>query len=172
MAKSKKRGGKKRAASRRNNPGRKHKGTRRRRNPSNGFGDRAMMLAGGALAALAAGAGVLVGMSKIQPGQPISTYGIPAVGFLLGAAVAKSHPVLGAGVALGSVAAPFALPLTSKLLAATTPATTTTTTTTQPAATTAAATTAGIAAASRRLGLGAVHMGAVHMGQYRGAYAG
>lgn len=164
MAK-KKGGGKKRGASKRKNPSKK--GTRRRRNPRGGFGDRAMSLAGGALAGLAAGALVLVGMSKFQPGQPISTYGVPAVGLLAGAGIAKSHPILGAGIAIGSVAAPFALPVTSKILAATTPSTTTTTTTTP------TQTAAGIASALRRgLPMGAVYspMGAVHLGAVHPAY--
>jgi hypothetical protein len=160
MAKAKKRkstGGKRRA--RRSNPSNPR---RRRRNPRSGFGDNAMKMGGVALAALAGGALVLVGMSKIMPGQAISTYGVPAAGLLIGAALYKSHPEIGAGVAAGSIAGAFALPLASKTLtmlpASTTPAA-------QPAATTAA----GISAAMRRYNMNAVHMGAVHMGgpQYR-----
>ena len=168
---AKKKGGKKRGAHKRGNPSKKGGHRRRRRNPAEGFGDRAMKLAGGTLAALGAGTLVLIGISKIQPGQPISTYGIPALGFVAGAAIAKSHPMLGGGIALGSVAAPFTLPIASKLLATMQPASSTTTTMTTPAST-AAATTQGIATAYRRrmMGMGAVHMGAVHMGRSR-AYA-
>lgn len=113
---------------RRRASGRRREAPRRRRRNPEGFGDRAMKLAGGAVVALATGALVLVGMSKLAPTHPnVAEYGVPAAGFLLGAGIYKTHPTLGAGMALGSVAAPFALPLGSKLLAATTPASSSTT---------------------------------------------
>lgn len=172
MAKKRRKSGKaKRRRSNPSNPPRhrrrssgKRRVTRRRRNPAEGFGDRAMKLAGGALIALGTGALVMVGMSKLAPTYPnVAEYGIPAGGFLAGALLYKSHPTLGAGMALGSVAAPFALPLGSKILAATS------TTTTTPATTTTTA--AGIGRAMRAVQMGAVQrpMGAVQMGRaYRG----
>jgi hypothetical protein len=169
MAKKRKSGGRKKARKNPSNPprrrasGRRTKSNpprRRRRNPrGGGFGDRAVKLAGGAAIALIAGAGVLVGMSKLAPTYPnVAEYGVPLAGFALGAALYKSHPTIGAGLALGSVAAPFALPLGSKILNATNPA---------PASTTTTA--AGIAAVMRQMGAVQRPMGAVQMGRaYRG----
>jgi hypothetical protein len=170
MAKKRKSGGRKKARKNPSNPprrrasGRRTKSAparRRRRNPSGGFGDRAVKLAGGAAIALIAGAGVLVGMSKLAPTYPnVAEYGVPLAGFALGAALYKSHPTIGAGLALGSVAAPFALPLGSKILNATNPA---------PASTTTTA--AGIAAVMRQMGaVQARPMGAVQMGRAYRAY--
>ena len=126
-AMAKKKGGK-RKSPRRSNPSKK-KGSRgrRRRNPST-FWERAGKLAAGA--AVAVGTGVLVtyAQSKIMPGQAITLYGLPALAFLAGVGIARTMPTLGVGMALGSFAG-FATPLTSKLLAATTPTTPTTTTT-------------------------------------------
>jgi hypothetical protein len=149
---------------RRRSAGKRATHRRRRRNPE-GFADRAMKLAGGAIVALGTGALVMVGMSKLAPTYPnVAEYGLPAAGFLAGALVYKSHPTLGAGVALGSVAAPFALPLGSKILSATS-------STTTPTAT-PATTAAGIGRAMRAVQLGAVQqqrLGAVQMGRaYRG----
>lgn len=123
--------------------------TRRRRNPAaGGFVDRLTHLAGGALAAVGTGVLVIYGQSKLQP-APVAgattpatpsnlvLYGVPLAAFLAGTALAGKIPTLGAGVALGAFS-PFALPLASKMLAASTATTATTTTTTQPAATTAA----------------------------------
>ena len=171
MAKKRRSGGKKRRRSNPSNPprgrrrasARRSNPPRRRRNPREGFGDRALKLALGAGIALGTGALVMVGMSKLAPTYPnVAEYGVPAGGFLAGALLYKSHPTLGAGVALGSVAAPFALPLGSKLLAATQQQTTPATTTT---------TAAGIGRAMRAVQLAAVQrpMGAVQMGRaYRG----
>jgi hypothetical protein len=144
-----------RSAGKRSNP------SRRRRNPREGFADRAMKLALGAGIALGTGALTLVGMSKLAPTYPnVAEYGVPAAGFVAGALLYKSHPTFGAGVALGSVAAPFALPLGSKLLNAINPTPATTTTTA-----------AGIGRALRAVQMGSVQrpMGAVQMGRaYRG----
>lgn len=130
---------------------------RRRRNPREGFGDRAMKLAGGAIVALATGSLVVFGMGKLSATHPnIAEYGLPAAGFLTGVALYKTHPTLGAGMALGA-AAPFALPLGGKLLVAT------------QQTTTPATTAAGIGRAIRAAQMGAVQMGAVQMGRaYRG----
>jgi hypothetical protein len=104
--------------------------TRRRRNPANTFMDRAAKLAGLALVAVGTGVASTFAMSKLTPaGTTMSNlveYGIPAGVFLAGAAVMKSSPMLGAGMAAGAFA-PFVLPLTSKALTATAPATPTTT---------------------------------------------
>lgn len=105
-----------------------------------GFVDRLTHLAGGALVAVGTGVLVTYGQSKLQPatttpGSPsnLVLYGVPLAAFLAGTALAGKMPTLGAGVALGAFS-PFALPLASKMLAASTA----TTTTTQPAAATAA----------------------------------
>jgi hypothetical protein len=114
MAKRKNSGGKKRSHGKRpkkKNPGRRSP----RRNPA-GFGDRAMRLLGGAAVVLGTGIGVTYAMAKIAPGTNGSMYGIPAATFVVGAALAKKMPVLGAGMALGA-ATPFAVPLASRVLA-------------------------------------------------------
>jgi hypothetical protein len=126
---------------------------RRRRNPREDFADRAMKLGGGALLALGTGGLLIFGMGKLSATHPrLAEYGLPAAAFVSGAAVAKSHPILGGGIAIGALS-PFALQVGSKLLTmspATTPATTTTTA-------------AGIARAIRAVQLGAVQrpLGAV-----------
>lgn len=111
-----------------------------------------MKLAGGALATLVSGVVVTVAISKAPATWgKAAEYGIPAAAFLAGAAVAKSHPMVGGGVALGAFT-PFVLPLASKALTA------------LPAAQTPAATAAGIGRAFRSMravDLGAVDMGAV-----------
>jgi len=151
MAKPKKKGSRK--SPRRSNPGKKPRRTgRRRRNPGT-FAERAGKLAGGALVAVGTAVLVTYGQSKLMPGQAVTLYGIPALGFLAGVGIARTMPTLGVGMALGSFA-PFALPLTSKLLAATTP-------------TPAAAQAAGIARAFRSMRavqMGRGRMGAIDMG--------
>jgi hypothetical protein len=148
---------------RRRSPRRKHNPSRRprRRNPGMGggsFGDRAMKLAGGALVAIATGVAVYYGQAKIQPGTSLSLYGVPAAAFLAGAYVAKKHPMLGGGMALGAFA-PFALPLASKVLSGGAPSAN------------AAQTAQGLGRAMRSMraleyrgSMGAVDMGAVDMG--------
>lgn len=120
-------------------------------------------MAFGALIAVGTGVGVTYAASKIMPGSNVSMYGVPALTFLAGVGIARTMPTLGVGMALGSFA-PFVVPVTTKLLTATTPAT--------PAATSAAAGAAGIARAYRRMnavhmgrGAGAIDMRAVHMGR-------
>lgn len=145
---------------RRRNPSNPKKGShrRRRRNPGT-YAERAGKLAAGA--AVAVGTAVLVtyGTAKVMPGSNVSLYGIPAATFLVGAAVARTMPTLGVGMALGSFA-PFALPLTSKLLTATAPSA-------------PAATAAGIARSMRNMRavsmgrMGAIDMGAVDMSYAR-----
>ncbi len=111
MAKAKKNrgGGKKRSHAKRSHTKKNPRRKGARRNPS-GFGDRAMRLLGGAAVVLATGVGVTYAMSKIAPGTAGSMYGIPAATFVLGAALAKKAPVIGA-------ATPFAVPLASRVLA-------------------------------------------------------
>jgi hypothetical protein len=156
--KSKSGGGKRRSSHRKTSHHRK--GTRRRRNPGNDFMSRAGRVLGVGLVALGTGALVLVGQSRFEPGTALSQYGIPVAGAVVGVALAKKMPTLGIGMAIGSVAAPFTLPLASKVNSML-PA---------PAAT---ATTSGLAAVqlrgalAQRLGpsrrfMGAVNMGAVH----------
>ena len=160
MAKKKKTGGTKKSP-RRSNP-KKPAHRRRRRNPGT-FAERAGKIAGVAAVALATGALVYVGTSKIMPGTNTSLYGIPIATFLVGAAAARTMPTLGVGMAIGSVA-PFALPVANKIAAMTAPAT----------PTTPAATAAGIARSMRNMRavsmgrMGAIDMGAVDMGR---AYA-
>lgn len=109
-----------------------------------------MRLAGGGLAMLGMGAVTYAAMTRIAPGQAISEYGIPAVGFGLGAIIAKRHPMLGGGMALGALS-PFVLPVAQKVVAA------------LPApAPAAASTAAGIGRAFRTMR--AVDMGAVDLG--------
>jgi hypothetical protein len=129
MAKAKKRsGGKKRAKKRNSNPGnparnpRRSKGrrpSRRRRNPETFVGN-LTHLAGAALVGLAAGTLVLYGQAHlVKPGAPPNPailYGVPAVGLLVGAALAKKAPTIGAGIALGSIVGPFAIPVATKLM--------------------------------------------------------
>lgn len=169
MAARKKKGGGSRRKSGRRNPSNPKRGHRRRRNPGNTFGDRFGKLAGLALVTLASGAAVLVAQSRIQPGTALSEYGIPVVGFVAGVALAKKMPTLGTGIAAGSAAAPFVLPLGSKIagmLPAATPAATTTTTPTT------TATTSGLQAAIRqRLGGSRRYMGAVNLGAVNLHYA-
>ena len=163
MAKKKRSGGKKRSgAKRRSNPSNPRKGShrRRRRNPPNDFLSRVGRLAGGAAVAVGTAVGVTYATSKIMPGSNVSLYGIPALAFLAGAAMSKSMPILGTGVALGAPA-PFALPLATKLLALTPATSTTTSTTTASTTQPATATTNGIGRAYRRMR--AVDMGAVDM---------
>jgi hypothetical protein len=90
---------------------------RRRRNPAGGFGDRLIKLGLGAAVAVGTGVAVTYGMGKIMPGTKTSLYGVPAVAFVAGVAMAKSMPTLGTGIALGAFT-PFALPLASKMLSA------------------------------------------------------
>jgi hypothetical protein len=142
---------------RRGNPRR-----RRRSNPS-GFMERAGRLLGLAAVAVGTGVGVTWAASKIMPGTNTSLYGIPILTFLAGAAISQKMPTLGVGIAAGS-AAPFVVPLTTKLLTATAPAT----------PTTPATTAAGIARAYRGMRaidmghgrMGAIDMGAIDMGRY------
>jgi hypothetical protein len=162
MAKSKKRRAKHRknpANPARRNPSRKH--ARRRRNPKGDFGDRALKLAGATAAAVVGGVVSYVAMTKLSSYGAAAEYGIPAALFLTGAAIAKSHPLVGGGLALGSVA-PFVPAAASKVLAAL-PASTTPATPSTPAATAN-----GISRAVRNMraiDMGAVSMGAVSMGR-------
>ena len=156
MAKKKKPA--KRSAHRANPKKTKH---RRRRNPSGDFASRLGKLATITGVAVASAVGVYFGQAKIAPGNPMSLYGIPAGVFLLGVGIARKMPTIGAGLAIGAPA-PFALPLASKLLAATNP--------------TPATTAAGVGRAYRSMRaidmsgrrLGAVHLGAVHPGSQYG----
>lgn len=147
MAKAKK-NPKRKHAKRRNpsNPRRTHH--RRRRNPRGDFSDRALKLGGAAIAAVAGGVLSYVAMSKLAQYGAVAEYGVPAVLFGTGVAVAKSHPLVGGGLALGA-AAPFVAPLASKAIAAIEPP--------KPAP----ATTAGIARAARAMR--AVQMRSVQM---------
>ena len=154
---------KKKSAKKRRNPANpshhKHKGghpRRRRRNPKGDFGDRAVKLGMAALAAIGGGVVSYVAMSKLSSYGAAAEYGVPAAIFLTGAALAKSHPLIGAGLGIGA-AAPFVAPLASKALAA------------MPASTTPATTTTnGIAAVVRQLG--AVQMRSVYGAPMRGVY--
>jgi hypothetical protein len=139
---------------------------RRRRNPET-FADRAMKLGGGALLALGTGGLLIFGMGKLSATHPtLAEYGLPAAAFVAGAAVAKSHPILGGGIAVGALS-PFALQVGSELLTMS-PATTPATTTTTPA--TATTTAAGIGRAIRAVQMGAVQrpLGAMQLAR---AYA-
>jgi len=90
------------------------RGRRRRRN-----GTTFVQALGKVLGAGAAmfGSGVLVtlGTAKIAPGSPWSMYGIPLAAGALGAGIATRYPLIGAGVAAGG-AAPFVLPVASRML--------------------------------------------------------
>ena len=130
------------------NPERAHR--RRRRNPKGDFGDRALKLGGAAVAAGVGGVLSYLAMSKLAQYGAAAEYGVPLVLFGTGVAIARSHPLVGGGLALGSVT-PFVAPLASKAIAAL-PASTTT----------APATANGIARAMRSMR--AVDMGAVSMG--------
>lgn len=154
MAKAKKRSGK---TSKRKNPSnpRRRNPTRgrRRRNPGGSakFSDRFLKLSGAAVAAVAGGVISYVGMSKLAQYGQAAEYAVPAAMLLTGAALAKSHPLLGAGIGIGAVA-PFVPMAASKVLAL------------MPAATptTPATTTAGLQYRMARQ-MGAVQMGAVQM---------
>jgi hypothetical protein len=160
MAKKNPRRGKRRASSHR-----KHKGAhrRRRRNPS-GFMERAGRLLGLAAVAVGTGVGVTWAASKVMPGSNTSLYGIPILTFLAGAAISQKMPTLGVGIAAGS-AAPFVMPLATKLLTATAPSS-------------PATTAAGISRAYRSMRaidmgggrMGAIDMGAIDMGRHYMAY--
>lgn len=159
--KSKKGGSSKRP--RKGNPGKKNP-RRRRRNPEGIMGALGSLLGAGAVA-LASGAAVLYAQNKwAQPTTNASTgastpnnamlYGIPAAGVLLAAMLAKKAPTIAAGLATGSIAGPFALPLFSKVSTASS--------STTPAAVTAASTTKGLSAVQ----LGALaQLGAVQLGR-------
>jgi hypothetical protein len=129
---------------------------RRRRNPGS-FSEKAGQLAVLGAAAVATAVIVTIGTAKIYPGKPLSLYGIPAVAFLAGVALSKSSPKLGVGIAAGAFA-PFALPLASKVLTATTPAST------------PAVAASGIGRSMRQMAMGrrmgAVDMGAVNLHSY------
>lgn len=146
---------KKHQKSSKKNPKRRH---HRRRNPS-GFMERAGRLLGLAAVAVGTGVGVTWAASKIMPGSNTSLYGIPILTFLAGAAISQKMPTLGVGIAAGS-AAPFVVPLTTKLLTATAPST-------------PATTAAGISRAYRSMRaidmggrMGAIDMGAIDMGRF------
>jgi hypothetical protein len=176
MAKKKKSGGRRKTRRNPSNPsnprrrrssGRRAAPPRRRRRNPETFADRAMKLGGGALLALGTGGLLIFGMGKLSATHPtLAEYGLPAAAFVAGAAVAKSHPILGGGIAVGALS-PFALQVGSKLLTMS-PATTPATTTTTPA--TATTTAAGIGRAIRAVQMGAVQrpLGAVQLGR---AYA-
>lgn len=155
MAKAKKKGGGHRRP-RSSNPKKGKTHHRRRRNPGTVM-DRAVKLLGGAAVALATGVAVTVATAKIDPGNPLSLYGIPAATFGLGAAVAGKHPTVGVGMALGSLS-PFVIPVSSKVLTAGIPSAN------------ANQTAAGLGWAMRRMRgarMGAIDMGAIDMGNYR-----
>ncbi len=102
---------------RRANPSHRRHPHRRRRNPSGDFGSRLGRFALAGAGAIATAVAVTYATGKISPGATWSLYGIPAVAFLGGVAIARKMPMTGVSIALGSVA-PFALPLASKLLSA------------------------------------------------------
>jgi hypothetical protein len=163
MAKSKKNPKRAKRSSRRKNPANPRRaGARRRRNPSgmsNKFGDRFLKLAGATVAAVGGGIVSYVAMSKLAQYGQVAEYAVPVALLATGAALAKSHPLIGGGIAIGS-AAPFVPLAASKVLAlmpATTPAATTTTPTT----------TTGALGYRNVRAMGAVQMGAVQMGQAR-----
>lgn len=127
--------------------GRKGGHRRRRSNPS--FGSRLMHVALVGAVAIGAGVGTLYASQKLSASHPnLAMYGVPAVGALLGAAVASKYPAAGIGIAAGSLAAPASVTIATRILT--------------PSAT------SGLAAAARRLravDMGAVDMSAVHMGR-------
>lgn len=165
MAKKKK-AHKPRKSPRRSNP--KNKPPRRRRRNPGTFAERAGKLAAGAAVAVATAVGTTFATAKIMPGSKVALYGIPGLIFLAGVGIARTMPTLGVGMALGSFA-PFALPLSTQLLAAASPSAT--------PASTPAATAAGISRAYRNMravsmsgdgrgwGMRAVDLGAVDMGR-------
>ena len=133
---------------------------RRRRNPKVTF-VQALMKVGGAAAAMF-GSGVVVTLATAKLEQnwasKMATYAVPLAAVGIGAGVATKWPLVGAGVAAGG-AAPFVLPVSSRML--------------QPAAPTG---TAGLRAVAmgnvwRSLNaypgrrMSAVRMGAVSMGR-------
>lgn len=140
-------------------------GTRRkpRRNPRITFVQAIGKVVGAGAAVLGAGVVSTLAMAKLESmGYPnAGAYGVPLAVGLAGAAIATRAPLVGAGVAAGGIAAPFVLPVTSRLLA-------------PPASTT----TAGLRAVSmgsraadawRRLNpsrMSAVSMGRVALGRY------
>lgn len=134
---------------RRSNPSHhKKKKSGRRRNPPQTFMGALGHILGAAAVGLVAGGAVLYGQQKIAPGSAASLYGVPAVGVLVGAAVAKKAPTIGVGLALGSILGPFTIPVASKVLGAASSSTTTST-------------------AAQTAALAAVQLGAVTMGQAR-----
>ena len=152
MAKKKKKTTKSKTTHRRN-PGKRKVTHRRRRRNAGSFSEKMGQLAMLGAAAVATAVVATIGTAKIYPGNKLSLYGIPAGLFLLGVGLSKSMPKLGVGMAAGAFA-PFALPLASKALAATTPST-------------PAVTASGIGRSMRQMRsgrMGAVDMGAVHMG--------
>lgn len=112
MAKKKsgKIGGKRRSKRKTN---KKH--PRRRRNPSGTFGSRLVNLALAGAAGVATGVVVYWGGGQLPAHPNVAMYGLPAAGLVLGAVVAKSHPLIGAGIGVGAVA-PFAVPIATKVL--------------------------------------------------------
>jgi len=99
------------------NPGRR----RRRRNPHVTFVQAVGKVLGAGAAMFGSGVLVTLGTAKIAPGSPWSMYGIPLAAGALGAAVATRYPLIGAGVAAGG-AAPFVLPVASRMLQPSAPA--------------------------------------------------
>jgi hypothetical protein len=142
------------------NPAAKNPGRRpRRRNPKTTFVQAVGKVLGGAAAMFGSGVLVTLGTAKIKPGAWYTMYGIPVAAGLAGAAIATKWPVVGLGVAAGG-AAPFVLPVASRMLQPATPTTTT------PAVAGLRAVAMGNAwrslNASQRMS--AVRMGAVRMG--------
>ena len=99
---------------------------RRRRNPKTTFVQAVGKVLGGAAAMFGSGVLVTLGTAKIKPGAWYTMYGIPVAAGLTGAAIATKWPVVGLGIAAGG-AAPFVLPVASRMLQPATPAATTTT---------------------------------------------
>lgn len=118
---------------RRNNP-RKKRVHHRRRNPKTTFVSALGKVAGGAAAMF--GSGVVVTLASVKLSQHMATPAtattpaVPAnaawqyvpsiVAALIGAGVATKYPLVGVGVAAGG-AAPFVLPVVSRMLAPATP---------------------------------------------------
>jgi hypothetical protein len=132
----------------------------RRRNPKTTFVQALVKVGGAAAAMFGSGVIVTLGTAKLESSwaSKAATYVLPVAAVGLGAAVATKYPLVGAGVAAGG-AAPFVLPVSSRML--------------QPAAP-AATGTAGLRAVAmgstwRSLSsaqrMNAVRMGAVSMGR-------
>jgi hypothetical protein len=158
MAKGKKGKSKKGSSGRRSNkrnPKRSHR-RRSRRNPKMGFGTALGHALAGAAVMFGTGVLVTVATAKIAPGNPLSLYGIPAVTAVAGAAIATRAPMIGVGMAAGA-AAPFVLPVGSKLLGSGTKVT-------QMNGTRARQLAAATQRAMRAVELGRVQMGVVEMG--------